>query len=86
MKFCMLVLELHLPQNFCLTHTDKHFSEIVKSCSEHLKTCKSIKNWKLKICTEPILSSIYTEESKKEKVPRLTNTLNSIMSGTFLCF
>ena len=69
MKFCWLVLELHLPQNFCHRHTDsqtdRHFPEIVNSCSGHPKTCKSIKDWKSKICTKPILSSIYVEESKK---------------------
>ena len=64
MKFHALVLELHLPQNFCHAHIDRHFSEIAKSCSGHLKTCKSIKNRKSKICTKPILSSIYIEESK----------------------
>ena len=72
MKFRALVLELHLPQNFCHTHTDtqtgRHFSEIVKSCSEHPKTCKSIENWKSKICTKPILSSTYIEESKKKYI------------------
>ena len=73
MKFCSLVLELHLPQNFCHTHTDRHtdrqtdrhFPEIVKSCSGHPKTCKSIKNRKSKIFTKHILSSSYTDESKK---------------------
>ena len=77
MKFCLLVLGLHLPQSFCPTNTqrhtnrhkntqthtqtyiDKHFSEIVKSCSGYPKTCKS--------CAKPILSSIYIEESKKRK-------------------
>ena len=47
------------------TQTDWHFPEIVKSCSGHPKTCKSIKNRKSKICTKPILSSIYIEESRK---------------------
>ena len=64
MKFGGLVLKLHLPQNFCNAQTDRHFPEIVKSCSGHPKTCKSIENRKLKICTKPILSSIYIEESK----------------------
>ena len=71
MKFCSLVLELHLPQNFCHTHTDtqtdrqtnRHFPEIVKSCSGHPKTCKFVENRKSKICTKPMLSSTYTEES-----------------------
>ena len=69
MKFSSLVLELHLPQNFCHTHTDqtdRHFPEVVKSCSGHPKTCKFMKNRKSKICTKPILSSIYIEESKKK--------------------
>ena len=48
-------------------HTDWLFPEIVKSCSGHPKTCKSIQNRKSKICTKPILSSIYIEESKKYK-------------------
>ena len=46
------------------SQTDRHFPEIVKSCSGHPKTYKSIKNRKSKICTKPVLSSNYTEESK----------------------
>ena len=61
MKFCWFVLELHLSQNFCYRHA---FLEIVKSCSGHPKTCKSIRNQKSKIFSKPTLSSIYTEESK----------------------
>ena len=72
MKFCSLVLQLHLPQNFCHTHTDtqtdtrtnRHFSEIFKSCSGHPKTCLSIKIRKSIIFTKLILSSIHIEESK----------------------
>ena len=83
MKFCSLVLELHLPQKFCHTHTDtqthrhtdtqtyRHFPEIVKSCSGHPKSYKSIKNWKSKICTRPILSSTYIEKSKKKKMKKM---------------
>ena len=79
MKFCSLVLELHLPQNFCHRHTDRqtdtqtdrqidrHFPKIVKSCSGHPKTCKSVKNRKSKICTKPILSSTFIEESNKSE-------------------
>ena len=48
------------------TQTDRHFPEIVKSCSGHPKTCKSIENRKSKICTKPIFSSTYIEESKNE--------------------
>ena len=66
MKFRALVLELHLPQNFCHIHTGRHFPEIVKSSSGHPETCKFIKNRKSKICTKTILSSIYIEESKNE--------------------
>ena len=59
-----MVFDLHLPQNFCHTHTDtQHFPERVKPCLGHLKTCKSIKIGKSKICTKPILSSTYIEES-----------------------
>ena len=48
------------------TETDRHFQEIVKSCSGHPKTCKSIKSRKSKIFMKPILSSIYIEERKKK--------------------
>ena len=70
MKFCALVLELLLPQSLCDTHrnghTDRHFSEIIKTCSGHLKTCKSIKNWKSKNFTKPILFSIYILQKNLE--------------------
>ena len=48
------------------TQTDRHFPKIVKSCSGHPKTCKSIKNRKSKICMKPILPSSYIEESKNK--------------------
>ena len=65
-KFYSLVLEMHLPQNFCLTDTqiDRHFPKIVKWCSGHPKTYKSIKNWKSEVCTKPMLFSTCAEESK----------------------
>ena len=44
---------------------ESYFLEIVKSCSGHSKAYKSVKNQKLKACKKPILSSIYTVESKK---------------------
>ena len=54
---------------FSLSHThtniDRHFPEIVKSCSERPEMYKSIKKRKSKICTNPVLSSVYVEESKK---------------------
>ena len=49
-----------------LHQTDRHFPKIVNSCSRHPKTRKSMKNRKSKICTEPLLFSIYVEESKKK--------------------
>ena len=68
MKFCALVLALHLTQTFCHTHrdtkTDRHFPEKIKSYLGHPKSCKSIKNRKLKIFAKPILFSIYAEESE----------------------
>ena len=71
MKFCGLVLELHLPQNFCHIHTNRqtynHFPEIVRSWTGHPKMYKFMKKWKSKILTKPILSSVYIEESKKKK-------------------
>ena len=45
-------------------HTDRHFPELVKSCSGHPKTCPSIQNRESKICTKPI-SSICIEESNE---------------------
>ena len=68
-KFCALLFKLHLPQIFCHRHTDaqkdRHFPKIIIQCLRHPKTCKSMKNRKSKICTKPILSSTYIEESKK---------------------
>ena len=52
--------------------TDRHFLEIVKSCSGHPKTCKCIKNWKSEIFRKPIHSSSYTEEIEKEKTLWMT--------------
>ena len=37
--------------------TDKHFLKVVKSCSEHFKTCKFIENQKSKIFANSIFSS-----------------------------
>ena len=65
MKFCALVLEAQLTQNFCHTYTDRHYPEIGESCSGHPKTYKSIKNRKSKILTKAIFSCIYMEETKK---------------------
>ena len=63
MKFCELVLELHLVQKN-VKHTKAHIFQRDKSCSRYAKMCKYIKNWKSKIFMKPILCSIYIEESK----------------------
>ena len=55
-------------QNFCHTHRDRHFPEIVKS--GHHKTCKSIKNHKSKIFTKRIFFSLYIEESKNRMIDK----------------
>ena len=68
MKFCSLVLELHLPQNFCHTHTDTDRQTFFRNSQivlGHPKTCISIENRKSKNFTKPILSSTYIEESNK---------------------
>ena len=70
MKLRALVVKQHLPQNFCHTHRhieDRHFPEIVKSCSGHHKTCKSFKKHKVEIFHETIqiTKSKQIEESKK---------------------
>ena len=70
MKFCRLAIssQATLATKF-LSHThrhkDTHFPEIVKSCSGHPKTCKSIENRKSKICTKLVFSSTYIEESNE---------------------
>ena len=52
------------------TETERHFPDIVKSCSGHPKTCQSIKNQKLKIFTILVLFSIFTEKSKNARLLR----------------
>ena len=68
MQFLLLCIALSRPKILWPIFDrpiDRHIVKTVKSCLEHLKTSKSIKNWKSKICTKPKLSSIYTEENKK---------------------
>ena len=66
MKFCELVLELHLLQIFCHTRTDTqadaYIPEIVISRLRNPKTCKSIKKRISKNFSKPILSSTYVEK------------------------
>ena len=70
MKFRALVLELHLPQNFCHRHTDTQSfsrnSQIVFRTSQNVNPSKT-GNRKSKT----ILSSIYIEESKNERILHL---------------
>ena len=65
MKFCVLVLELNLPQNFCL---ELDFPKIIKLRLGYPKRCKFIKKQKLEIFTKPILFSIYIKESKNKRI------------------
>ena len=62
MQFPAVALKLPLTQIFA---TDTHFPKIIKLCSGHPKTCKSIKKRKSKICTKIKLFSVYEEENKK---------------------
>ena len=90
MKFCSLVLEIHLPQNFCHTQTgifqkqSNHVQDILKHVN------MSTKNRKSKICTKPLLSSIYIEESRhrKEIIKKKSRSVfeklaNEVFSKTF---
>ena len=68
MKFCSLVLELHLPQNFCHTHTQTDRQAFSRNSQIVFRTPKayiSIKNRKSTIFTKSILSSMHIEDSKK---------------------
>ena len=51
---------------YTLTQTDRHFPEIVKSCSRYPNSC-NCKKEKSKIFAKPIRSSILIEESNKER-------------------
>ena len=68
MKFCSLVLELHLPQNFCHTHTDRQ-TDIFQTQSNRVqdipKRVNPSKTGNRKFA-KPILSSTYIEENKKK--------------------
>ena len=81
MKFRALVL----PQSFSHRHTadtqtDRYFPQIVKSCSGHPKTYKSIKNQKSKIFMKPILSSVYIKESNYLNVKQ-KHFFQSVLQG-----
>ena len=76
MQFRPSVFELAQPQNVCHVQTDRHFVKIVKSCSEHPNTYKSIKKPELKIFGIPVLPFyIVIEESKNEVVLNHTHLL-----------
>ena len=60
------------------TQTDRHFPEIVKSCSGHPKTCKAIKKLEVEnfYRTNTVIQScsVYIEDSKKtlpRKLPHI---------------
>ena len=46
--------------------TDRLFLKMIKSCSGHLKTCKSIENWMSKIFANPILFSFIYNKIKSD--------------------
>ena len=80
-----------LARNFLShTQTNRHFSETVKSCSGHPKTCKFSKNRNLKICTKTIFSFIYIEESENKMnffdTYEFTDKFKHICWSTILCF
>ena len=66
LKSCILVFELHLPQNICLRKTDTQtdISKIGKSCSGHSETCKSVKSLCLKFNEKKYFYLISVEENK----------------------
>ena len=74
--FRALLLEIQRPQNFGDIQTERptnrHFLKMVKSCSGHLKTCKSIENWMSKIFASLILSSYAHRRSKKSFLRTVT--------------
>ena len=63
MNFRALLLEIQCPQNFGDMHkdsptdrqTDRCFLKMVKLCSGHAKTSKSIENRMTKILANPVL-------------------------------
>ena len=79
-KFCALVLELHLPQKFFHTHR-LYFTEIFDSFLGHSKKCKSMINWKSKIFTKRMLFSMYIVEQKKI----IAETVNMVFYISIVC-
>ena len=68
--FLLSVFTLTRSQNLCHTQTDrqsdKHFLNLVKSCSGYSIMCKLVKSWKSKTFKIPMLSS-YIEYRRKKK-------------------
>ena len=63
----LISFSLAQPQNLSHRQADRHFIKIEKSCSGHLKACKSIKNRNSKIFRIPILSSYIKYRRKKKQ-------------------
>ena len=68
-----------------LSHTHRQtFSKNSQIVSGHLKACNTIKNRKSEICTKPILSSTYIDESKKKTMRKKNNFLSKTIETIFL--
>ena len=64
MKFCeILCISSRATLAIFFFFTDRHFQQ--SNCFQDIPKYKFIKNWKSKIFTKPILSSIYTEAKVK---------------------
>ena len=83
MKIC-ISFRVPLATNFCHTQTDRHFPEIVKTCSRYPKMCKSIKNWKSENFPKPILSFTNIEECKKITFPLIPSPIYQRKTRFFL--
>ena len=68
MKFCSLVLELHLPHNFCHTHTRTQTFSRNSELQDILKRVNPSKTGNRKISrNQYFLLFIHKKEEKKEK-------------------
>ena len=74
MNFCSLVLELHLPQNFCHTHTDTqtHRQTFSRNSQIVFRTSQNVtihQKPEIENLHETDISSTYIEESKNSCHP-----------------
>ena len=56
----------------CLFYKYRYFSKIVKSCSRHPKTCKTLKTESLNFLQKKYFHLIYTEETKSKVAGHLS--------------